>query len=129
MVVSSETVDEAGDPTWHEQDCVSLQRDAELFLMSHPDPQVLPDRTAIQIGEVWENLSLGSAPRFLSFPPEPRAPPRSPNCSRVGGRVVGEHPHPTPVFGMDHLDHQAERLMDYANGTTRPAVEASGRSR
>jgi hypothetical protein len=110
MVVSSETVDKAGDPTWHDQDCVSLQRDAELFLMSHPDPQVLPDRTAIQIGEVWENPSLGSAPRFLSFPTRtPSAAAVAELLSRVGGRVVGEHPHPTPVFGMDH---QAERLMD-----------------
>jgi hypothetical protein len=27
----------------------------------------------------------------------------------VGARVVGEHRHLTRIFGMDHLDHQAER--------------------
>jgi hypothetical protein len=31
MVVFFETVDKAADPRWHEQDCVSLQMDAELF--------------------------------------------------------------------------------------------------
>jgi hypothetical protein len=113
--------------------CVSLQREAELFLLSHPDPHVLPDRTAIQIGEVWENPVSRERATIFELPhqnPERRAVAEL--LARVGGRVVGEHPHPTPAFGMDHLDHldhQAERLLDYANGTTHPAVEASGRSR
>jgi hypothetical protein len=63
MVVSLETVDKVADPTRHEQDCVSLQMDAELF-SCRIRTRVLPDRTAIQIGEVWETPSLGSATIF-----------------------------------------------------------------
>ena len=98
--------------------------------MSHPDPHVLPNRTAIQIGEVWENPVPRERATIFELPhqnPERRAVAELRAC--VGGRVVGEHPHPTPAFGMDHLDHQAERLLDYKIGTTGPAVEASGRSR
>src|SRR5262245_53968528 len=32
---------------------------ARVVLFSHPDPKGLPDRTPIQIGEVWENPMTG----------------------------------------------------------------------
>jgi quercetin dioxygenase-like cupin family protein len=63
--------------------------------VSHPDPRAPPDRTPIQIGEVWENpVSLERA-TVLELPhqnPERRAVAEL--LALVGARVVGEHRHP-----------------------------------
>jgi mannose-6-phosphate isomerase-like protein (cupin superfamily) len=63
--------------------------------MSHPDPYGPPDRTPIQIGEVWENPITGEYAKILELPyrnPEGRAVAEL--LARVGARVVGEHRHP-----------------------------------
>ena len=63
--------------------------------MSHPDPHGPPDRTPIEIGEVWENPITGEYAKILELPyrnPEGRAVAEL--LARVGARVVGEHRHP-----------------------------------
>jgi quercetin dioxygenase-like cupin family protein len=63
--------------------------------MSHPDPHGPPDRTPIQIGEVWENPITRERATILELPhqnPERRAVAEL--LARVGARVVGEHRHP-----------------------------------
>jgi quercetin dioxygenase-like cupin family protein len=63
--------------------------------MSHPDPRGPPDRTPIQIGEVWENPITGEYAKILELPyrnTERRAVAEL--LARVGARVVGEHRHP-----------------------------------
>jgi hypothetical protein len=63
--------------------------------MSHPDPYGPPDRTPIQIGEVWETPITGEYAKILELPyrnPEGRAVAEL--LARVGARVAGEHRHP-----------------------------------
>ncbi len=63
--------------------------------MSHPDPHAPPDRTPIQIGEVWENPISRERATILELPhqnPERRATAEL--LALVGARVVGEHRHP-----------------------------------
>src|SRR5262245_2652788 len=63
--------------------------------MSHLDPPGPPDRTPIQIGEVWENPITGERAKILELPyrnPEGRAVAEL--LARVGARVAGEHRHP-----------------------------------
>jgi quercetin dioxygenase-like cupin family protein len=66
--------------------------------MSHPEPHGPPDRTPIQIGEVWENPITGERAKILELPyrnPERRAVAEL--LARAGARVVGEHRHPRLV--------------------------------
>jgi hypothetical protein len=63
--------------------------------MSHPDPKAPPDRTPIQIGEVWENPISRERATIIDLPnknPEGRMVAEL--LARVGARVVGEHRHP-----------------------------------
>jgi quercetin dioxygenase-like cupin family protein len=63
--------------------------------MSHPDPHAPPDRTPIQIGEVWENPVTGERSTILELAhhnPERRVVAEL--LARAGARVVGEHRHP-----------------------------------
>jgi hypothetical protein len=63
--------------------------------MSHPDPHAPPDRTPIQIGEVWENPVTGERATILELPhqnPERRVVGEL--LALVGARVIGEHCHP-----------------------------------
>jgi quercetin dioxygenase-like cupin family protein len=66
--------------------------------VSHPDPLAPPDRTPIQIGEVWENPVTRERATILELPsgnPEGRASAEL--TALVGARVVGEHRHPAIV--------------------------------
>ena len=66
--------------------------------MSHPDPNGPPDRTPIQIGEVWENPVTRERATILELPyqnPEGRATAEL--TALVGAQVVGEHFHPALV--------------------------------
>ena len=63
--------------------------------MSYPDPNAPPDRTPIQIGEVWENPISRERGTSIDLPnknPEGRVVAEL--LARVGARVVGEHRHP-----------------------------------
>ncbi|HEY7748706.1 MAG TPA: cupin domain-containing protein [Aestuariivirgaceae bacterium] len=73
--------------------------------MTHPDPQGQPDRTPIQIGEVWENPITGERATLLELPhhnPERRVVAEL--LARVGARVVGEHRHPALVERFTVID-------------------------
>ena len=66
--------------------------------MSHPDPHGPPDRTPIQVGEIWENPVTGERATILELPwknPEGRATAEL--TALVGARVIGEHRHPALV--------------------------------
>ncbi len=66
--------------------------------MSHPDADAPPDRTPIQIGEVWENPTTGERATIIELPhqnPERRVVAEL--LALVGARVVGEHRHPALV--------------------------------
>ena len=63
--------------------------------MSHPDPNAAPDRTPIEVGEVWENPVTGEYARLVELPwrnPEERAVAEL--RAVPGARVAGEHLHP-----------------------------------
>lgn len=66
--------------------------------MSHPDLNVPPDLTPIQVGEIYENPVTGERAKVLELPwtnPEGRAVAEM--TALVGARVVGEHRHPAIV--------------------------------
>jgi quercetin dioxygenase-like cupin family protein len=66
--------------------------------MSHPDPHGPPDRTPIQVGEVWENPVTGERTTILELPyknHEGRATAEL--TALVGAQVIGEHRHPALV--------------------------------
>jgi quercetin dioxygenase-like cupin family protein len=66
--------------------------------MSHPDPHGPPDRTPIQVGEVWENPVTGERATILELPyknHEGRATAEL--TALVGAQVIGEHRHPALV--------------------------------
>ena len=66
--------------------------------MSHPDPHSPPDRTPIEVGEVFENPVTGERSTIVERPwdnPEGRL--TSEMTALVGARVAGEHYHPAIV--------------------------------
>jgi len=66
--------------------------------MSHPDPHGAPDRTPIQLGEMWENPVTCERATILELPhqnAEGRATAEL--TALVGARVMGEHRHPALV--------------------------------
>jgi quercetin dioxygenase-like cupin family protein len=73
--------------------------------LSHPDPNGEPDRTPIEVGEVWENPVTRERATILELPyqnPEGRAAAEM--TALVGARVVGEHRHPALVEHFTVLD-------------------------
>jgi mannose-6-phosphate isomerase-like protein (cupin superfamily) len=61
----------------------------------HPDPDGPPDRTPIEVGEVWDNPVTGEYAKILELPwsnPEGRAVAEL--RAVPGARVAGEHLHP-----------------------------------
>ena len=106
--------------------------------MSHPDPYGPPDRTPIQIGEVWETPITGEYAKILELPyrnPEGRAVAEL--LARVGARVAGEHRHPGIVerlcndcvnwagsrAAMSQAEGHTDRLAGLANELVRPRAE------
>jgi quercetin dioxygenase-like cupin family protein len=66
--------------------------------MSHPDPDGLPDRTPIRVGEVWENPVTRERATILERPwDNPAGRAIAELTALVGARVVGEHRHPALV--------------------------------
>jgi quercetin dioxygenase-like cupin family protein len=73
--------------------------------MTHPDPQGIPDRTPIHVGEVWENPVTRERATIIELPhhnPEHRVVAEL--IARVGARVVGEHRHPGIIERFTVLD-------------------------
>ena len=66
--------------------------------LSHPDPHGPPDRTPIEIGEVWENPVTGERARIVERPWDNAARRGIAELTAlVGARVMGEHLHPALV--------------------------------
>jgi quercetin dioxygenase-like cupin family protein len=73
--------------------------------VSHPDPNLAPDTTPIQVGEAFENPVTGERATVLELPwenPEGRAVAEM--TALVGARVVGEHRHPAIVERFTALE-------------------------
>jgi quercetin dioxygenase-like cupin family protein len=94
--------------------------------MSHPDPHAPPDRTPIQIGEVWENPMTGERVTILELPHR--------NAERrvvaellalVGARVVGEHRHPKLVERFTLLEGELTMKRDEQTSTLRQRETAT----
>jgi len=69
-----------------------------MGMLKHPDPNGPPNKTPIEIGEVWENPITGERAIVLERPwdnPEGRATAEL--TALAGARVVGEHLHPALV--------------------------------
>ena len=66
--------------------------------MSHPEPQGPPDRTPIQVGEVWENPVTRERAMILERPWDNSAGRGTAELTALAGaRVMGEHLHPALV--------------------------------
>ena len=66
--------------------------------MSHPDLHGPPDRTPIQVGEVWENPVTRERATILERPwDNPAGRAIAELTALVGARVMGEHHHPAMV--------------------------------
>ena len=73
--------------------------------MSHPDPHDPPDRTPIQVGEVWENPVTRERATILELPyKNDQGRATAELTALVGARVMGEHRHPALVERFTVLD-------------------------
>ena len=93
--------------------------------MSHPDPTAPPDRTPIQVGEVWENPATRERATILELPyenPEGRATAEL--TAHVGSRVVGEHLHPALVERFTVLEGELTLKLDGATSVLREGESA-----
>jgi quercetin dioxygenase-like cupin family protein len=75
--------------------------------VSHPEPNGPPDRTPIQVGEIWENPVTRERATIVELPwrnPARRAVAEL--TALVGARVVGEHRHPALVERFTVLEGQ-----------------------
>ena len=99
--------------------------------MSYPVPNAPPDRTPIQIGEVWENPITRERATILELPhqnPERRVAAEL--LALVGARVVGEHCHPRIVERFTVLEGeltvkrgaQVSTLREGESATIEPGV-------
>ena len=66
--------------------------------MSHPEAHGAPDRTPVQVGEVWENPVTRERATILERPwDNPAGRGTAELTALVGARVMGEHRHPALV--------------------------------
>jgi quercetin dioxygenase-like cupin family protein len=85
--------------------------------MSHPDPHGPPDRTPIQVGEIWKNPVTREQAIILELPyknAEGRATAEL--TALVGARVMAEHRHPALVERFTVLE--GELTVKLAGQTT-----------
>jgi len=94
--------------------------------MSHPDPHAPPNRTPIQIGEVWENPITRERATILELPdqnPERRVVGEL--LALAGARVVGEHRHPGIVERFTVLEGELTIKRDGQPSTLRQGDTAT----
>lgn len=94
--------------------------------MSHPDPHEPPDRTPIQIGEVWENPITQERATILELPdqnPERRVVGEL--LALAGAHVVGEHRHPGIVERFTVLEGELTIKCDGKPSTLRQGDTAT----
>lgn len=84
--------------------------------LGHPEPDGLPDRTPIKVGEVWENPVTRERGTILELPRENQEGRLTVELTAlVGARVVGEHRHPALVERFTALEGE---LTVKRNGQT-----------
>jgi quercetin dioxygenase-like cupin family protein len=94
--------------------------------MSHPDAYAPPDRTPIQIGEVWENPMTGERVTILELPQEnPERRVVAELLALAGARVVGEHRHPALVERFTVLDGELTMKRGEQTSTLRQGETAT----
>jgi hypothetical protein len=108
----------------------------------HPEPDGLPDRTPIKVGEVWENPVNRERAMLLELPWENQAGRVTAELTAlVGARVVGEHRHPALVErfttlegeltvnrGHGHVAHCLSPAPQRPSAWRRAACNGGGRS-
>jgi quercetin dioxygenase-like cupin family protein len=76
-----------------------------IIRRSHPEPDGQPDRTPVQVGEVWENPVTRERVTILERPwDNPVGRAAAEMTALVGARVAGEHYHPAPVEQFTALE-------------------------
>jgi mannose-6-phosphate isomerase-like protein (cupin superfamily) len=97
--------------------------------MTHPDLNAAPDRTPIEVGEIWENPVTGEYARILELPwtneqgravAELRAVP--------GARVAGEHLHPALEERFTVAEGELTVMRDGRRSTLGPGESAEIRA-
>ncbi|WGJ13780.1 hypothetical protein QEV83_13955 [Methylocapsa sp. D3K7] len=81
--------------------------------MSYPDPNEPPDRTPIQIGEVWENPITRERATTIELPHQnPAGRATAGLTALVGAQVLGEHRHPALVERFTVLEGELTVKLD-----------------
>jgi quercetin dioxygenase-like cupin family protein len=84
--------------------------------LGHPEPEGLPDRTPIKVGEVWENPVTRERATILELPWENQVGRVTAELTALAGaRVMGEHCHPALVERFTTLEGE---LTVKRNGQT-----------
>ncbi len=89
--------------------------------MSHPSPNGVPDRTPIEVGEVWENRVTGEAVRVVQLPWSNQEGRGVAELTAVpGARVAGEHLHPALTERFTVISGELTVLRDGRRSTLGP---------
>jgi quercetin dioxygenase-like cupin family protein len=93
--------------------------------MSHPDPNGQPDRTPIEVGQVWENPVTRERAIVLERPwDNPDGRVTAELTALVGARVVGEHRHPHLVERFTVLEGELTVKRDGESSVLRQGQSA-----
>ena len=91
----------------------TIKESLGILQTSHPDPHGPPNRTPIEVGEVWENPVTGERATILERPwDNPVGRGTAELTALVGARVMGEHRHPALVEQFTVLDGELTVMRD-----------------
>jgi quercetin dioxygenase-like cupin family protein len=81
--------------------------------MSHPEPNGVPDRTPVLVGDVWENPVTRERATILERPWDNTVNRATAELAAlVGARVMGEHLHPALVEQFTVLEGELTVMRD-----------------
>jgi quercetin dioxygenase-like cupin family protein len=93
--------------------------------MSHPEPHGPPDRSPIEIGEVWQNPVTRERATILERPwDNPVGRATAELTAFAGARVMGEHRHPALVERFTVLEGELTVKRDGRTSVVRPGETA-----
>lgn len=96
--------------------------------MSHPDPNEPPDRTPIQIGEVWGNPVTRERATIIELPHQnPAGRATAELTALIGAQVLGEHRHPALVERFTVLEGELTVKPRRTNKHSSPGRERRDR--
>jgi quercetin dioxygenase-like cupin family protein len=94
--------------------------------MSHPEPNAPPDRTPIQVGEVWDNPVTGERATIVERPwDNPAGRGTAELTALVGARVMGEHHHPALVEQFTVLEGELTVMQEGQTSILRRGEKAT----